>query len=139
MKIVIEKNLSGTDIGLTSTHQSGIYIPKDVLKFFPSLDTKSKNPRIKIIFKDIYGENNEFNFIYYNNKFFGGTRNEYRLTGINSFIKSRNLLIGDLIKLIRENKEFYIHYKKMKIKREINTGFYNWKIYNLVKEIKNYE
>ena len=38
---------------------------------------------------------------YYNNRFFGGTRNEYRLTGMTSFIRQHNLKAGDTVILSR--------------------------------------
>ena len=44
-----------------------------------------------------------FAFIYYNNRFFGGTRNEYRLTGMTAFLRDYNLKAGDKIVLLRES------------------------------------
>ncbi|GAB1458091.1 hypothetical protein MASR2M48_33990 [Spirochaetota bacterium] len=37
----------------------------------------------------------EFNYIYYNNKFFGGTRNEYRLTGMTQYLRAIAAKVGD--------------------------------------------
>jgi hypothetical protein len=42
-------------------------------------------------------------FIYYNNKFFGGTRNEYRVTGMTAYLREFNLKAGDKVILRRES------------------------------------
>ena len=96
----IEKNLSRNDTGETGAHQAGILIPKkpEILSFFPELNKYEKNPRFLITFHDDFGEQWSFSFIYYNNKFYGGTRNEYRLTGMTKFIRNNN--IGDRVKLL---------------------------------------
>lgn len=97
----ISKVLSNNDIGETGSHQAGICIPKknDILSFFPELDNRIKNPRETMVFTDRSGGRWKFNFIYYNNKFFGGTRNEYRLTGMIPFIRENNLKAGDTVVL----------------------------------------
>jgi hypothetical protein len=97
--MAISKVLSPNDTGETGAHQAGILIPKnnDILPFFPKLGTESKNPRVKMKFIDISGEDWNFTFIYYNNKFFDGTRNEFRLTGMTAFIRQNNLVAGDKI------------------------------------------
>jgi hypothetical protein len=105
VKKSISKTLSANDIGGTGAHQAGMHIPKagDILAFFPPLNPKEKNPRHLLLF---YDENNvrwEFSFIYYNNKFFGGTRNEYRLTCMTKFFKSCNLKEGDELILNQTN------------------------------------
>ncbi len=103
MSHVVEKELSETDTGEASTHQAGMLVPKtgDVMNFFPKLDEKIKNPRAVIDVVDETGREWSFNFIYYNNKFFSGTRNEYRLTGMTEFIREFNLKAGDFIILER--------------------------------------
>ena len=90
----IEKMLSRNDTGETGGHQAGILIPKkpEILSFFPSLNSEEKNPRLLITFHDHMGEQWSFYFIYYNNKFFGGTRNEYRLTGMTKYLNHQILL-----------------------------------------------
>lgn len=97
----ISKVLSSNDTGETGGHQAGMLIPKggDVLAFFPELNPEEKNPRITLVFEDDAAQHWKFNFIYYNNRFFGGTRNEYRLTGMTSFIRQNNLKVGDTITL----------------------------------------
>lgn len=95
----IEKILSANDTGETGGHQAGILIPKDkhILSFFPALDSSIKNPRKPLDFIDETGKEWTFSFIYYNGKFFGGTRNEYRITGMTKFIREFNLKTGDKI------------------------------------------
>jgi len=102
--MAISKVLSANDTGETGGHQAGMLIPKagDILPFFPLLGKESKNPRVKLRFIDISGEEWNFMFIYYNNKFFNGTRNEFRLTGMTAFIRQYNLRAGDKIILSRE-------------------------------------
>jgi hypothetical protein len=93
----ISKTLSANDTGETGGHQAGILIPKNpkILSFFPALEAREKNPRITLVFRDTDGVTKwSFVFIYYNNRFFGGTRNEYRLTGMTRFIISKNLKSG---------------------------------------------
>ena len=83
--VKVTKLLSANDTGETGGHQAGICVPKrqEILSFFPTLDSRTKNPRMTIVFHCMNsGEKWTFNYIYYNNKFFGGTRNEYRLTGM---------------------------------------------------------
>jgi hypothetical protein len=101
----IRKILSPNDTGETATHQAGILVPKsgEVLEFFPTLQKHIKNPRCTLVFLDEDQVTKwSFEFIYYNGKFFGGTRNEYRLTGMTAYIRSRNLKSGDAIELSRD-------------------------------------
>ena len=44
-----------------------------------------------------------FGFVYYNNKFFGGTRNEYRLSKTKAFIKKYKLTAGDALIFKRDS------------------------------------
>lgn len=103
--VAISKELSANDTGDTGGHQAGILVPKDahVLSFFPDLDRSQKNPRHHLVFHDDDGHRWEFAFIYYNNLYFGGTRNEYRLTRMTPYIRSNGLKPGDRITLRREN------------------------------------
>jgi hypothetical protein len=98
LKQSISKKLSANDLGITGSHQSGILVPKtsELLQFFPQLDSSLKNPRVTLTLK----EKDEsliwnFNFIYYNNKFFGGTRNEYRLTCMTKFLRAVAAKVDD--------------------------------------------
>lgn len=110
----ISKVLSRNDTGETGSNMAGILIPKDqeILSFFPKLNIREKNPRatIKIIEDD--GTCWQWNFIYYNNRFYGGTRNEYRLTGMTEYIRKHGLKMGDtLILSQRKNDEIYVSFK----------------------------
>lgn len=110
----ITKILSGNDTGDTGSHQAGMHIPRDekVLSFFPILDKKIKNPRAIIRVVDDAEKNWSFNYIYYNGVFFGGTRNEYRLTGMTSYIRVNNLRPGDSIILERIDDLIQIRYER---------------------------
>ncbi|MDD2620889.1 MAG: EcoRII N-terminal effector-binding domain-containing protein [Syntrophomonadaceae bacterium] len=102
----ISKVLSANDTGETGGHQAGILIPKDndILSFFPTLShLNEKNPRVRLTFTDAGGDKWNFNFIYYNNKFYGGTRNEFRLTEMTKYIRTNNLNAGDTI-ILHRNK-----------------------------------
>ncbi len=101
---IIYKILSANDTGDTGAHQAGICVPKDpdILNYFPPLDASQKNPRQSLSFYDADRKKWEFNFIYYNNKFFGGTRNEYRLTRMIPFIRSNGLNPGDRL-ILKKN------------------------------------
>lgn len=105
----IAKTLSANDVGETGGHQAGILVPKTtgVLPFFPVLDGSQKNPRVSITFEDHHGDSWHFAFIYYNNQYFGGTRNEYRLTGMTPFFARHNLHSGDELILRRERVAGY--------------------------------
>lgn len=95
----LSKILSANDTGETGGHQAGILIPKNrrILDFFPRLNKFEKNPRFHIKFYDEKNQEWVFAFIYYNNKLFGGTRNEYRLTRMSKFVRTNNLKEGDEI------------------------------------------
>ena len=110
----IQKMLSRNDTGETGAHQAGFLVPRDptILSFFPSLDSQQKNPRHHLAFCDDVGERWEFAFIYYNNKYFGGTRDEYRLTRMTSFLRARNLCAGDTVVLTRSEQGYRITCRK---------------------------
>lgn len=121
----ISKILTKNDTGETGAHQAGIHVPKTekILSFFPPLNNSTKNPRHSITFTDQSLKKWKFNFIYYNNKFFGGTRNEYRLTGMTKFIKSYNIKAGDELLLRRdENNLYLIEFEKSKSKDVLKNG-----------------
>jgi hypothetical protein len=120
----LSKVLSKNDTGETGSHQAGILIPKqeDILCFFPPLTTVEKNPRHKLKFSDGYDNCWEFSFIYYNNKHFGGTRNEYRLTCMTPFMKANNLKEGDTITLHRKENQYAISFMKKTTDKIDDTG-----------------
>lgn len=78
------KRLSANDTGASGGHQSGIYVPSGIVeKLFPSINhSQTKNPDafLKARFSSHECPDSEARAIYYNNKFFGGTRNEKRIT-----------------------------------------------------------
>ena len=110
----ISKQLSMNDSGETGGHQAGMLIPKSekILVFFPKLDSSIKNPRVAMYFTDKSGKIWKLNFIYYNNRFFGGTRNEYRLTGMTAYFRESNLKAGDEVILTRRNNQLSIDYRR---------------------------
>ena len=111
----ITKVLSANDTGETGGHQAGIHVPREqrLLSFFPSLNKEDYNPRAHLNFVDVSGVEWDFAFIYYNNKFFGGTRNEYRLTRMTRFIREAGLATGDEVILSRsEAGDYSIEFKR---------------------------
>lgn len=111
----ITKLLSQNDTGETGGHQAGILVPRDdnVLSFFPRLNPEEYNPRHQLFFTDPHGKKWEFSYIYYNNKRFGGTRNEYRLTCMTPFMHAHNLKAGDTLIFTRdEQNRFHIGYRR---------------------------
>lgn len=134
----ISKILSANDTGETKAHQAGILVPKnkEILSFFPDLGCEEKNPRTVLVFEDTSGEFWSFNFIYYNGKLFGGTRNEYRLTGMTAFIKRNNLKTGDKIFFHRLSDEKLLvkHQRMSEISASTSTVLKlgsNWKVVNI--------
>lgn len=112
----IAKLLSANDTGETGGHQAGIHVPKDgdLLSFFPTLDPTVLNPRCQLRFLDDGGTFWEFAFIYYNNRFFGGTRNEYRLTCMTKFIRQAGLVQGDELILVYEGGRYRVTFRRAK-------------------------
>lgn len=141
----ISKELSKNDTGETGAHQAGMLIPHggDVLAFFPRLNVDQKNPRTEMCFSDSTGKLWKFNFIYYNNKFFGGTRNEFRLTGMTYYFKSNNLKSGDIIALSHEDIESdtitFQRHAELRMRESVDEKYMlrnrivlgtNWKVIN---------
>lgn len=111
----ITKHLSRNDTGETGGHQAGILVPREpqILAFFPRLDPDEYNPRHRLVFRDVLGTKWTFYYIYYNNRRFGGTRNEYRLTCMTPFMRTHNLRAGDTLTLSRdEDSNFHVTYKR---------------------------
>jgi len=122
----ITKELSANDTGETGGHQAGILVPKDprILSFFPPLGIDEKNPRHHLVFYDDDGQRWEFAFIYYNNAFFDGTRNEFRLTRMTPYIKGNGLQAGDHIALRRdpETGRRFISYRRARAVQRTESG-----------------
>jgi len=103
----ITKTLTPNEVGETGGHMAGILVPKDpdILGFFPKLSSTEKNPRVNLIFRDDDEITRwKFVFIYYNNRLFGGTRNEYRLTWMTKYLRSKNAKVGDEVVLSRDRE-----------------------------------
>lgn len=118
----ISKILSANDTGETGGHQAGLLIPKEerILSFFPTLDKTKLNPRSHLQFQDMDGRFWEFAFIYYNNKFFNGTRNEYRLTRMTRYIRQAGLRAGDEVFMrFRAAEGYSISYQRKSAKTTI--------------------
>ena len=127
----IEKTLSKNDTGETGGHQAGILVPKDpeILGFFPQLEASIKNPRVPLDLLDDTGREWTFMFIYYNGKFFGGTRNEYRVTGMTAYLREFNLKAGDKVILRRESpRVLRITFKRAGIQQGVLKLSATWKV-----------
>jgi hypothetical protein len=134
----ISKMLSANDTGETGGHQAGILVPKEpeILGFFPPLDGKQKNPRYHLLFYDESDNRWEFAFIYYNNKFFGGTRNEYRLTRMTPFMRMNGLHAGDELILKRgDDGRRHVQYRRGRRSRISDDGILrlgsSWKVIDI--------
>jgi hypothetical protein len=104
------KRLSENDVGETKSHQAGFLIPKEFVKngLFEELSNTELNPRLKLKVLDLSDGSELFaSYIYYNNRFFGGTRYEYRLTGLTRWIKNHGLRSGDILQISRIAKHDY--------------------------------
>ena len=97
------KTLSRNDTGETKSHQSGISIPKNIVELgiFPDLGTEELNPRKTLDFFEEDGTFWTFQFIYYNDYYFGKPKNkchnEYRLTRVIDLIRKHKIKSGDEI------------------------------------------
>ncbi|WP_239616374.1 EcoRII N-terminal effector-binding domain-containing protein [Cohnella mopanensis] len=132
------KVLSANDTGETGGHQAGILVPKDedILSFFPQLGKETKNPRCVLRFEDLSGAIWNFTYIYYNNKFYKGTRNEFRLTSMTGFIKSNNLKAGDKIIFLRldDGRLLIKHQRTNKLENDTDNVLRlgtSWKVVNI--------
>jgi EcoRII C terminal/Restriction endonuclease EcoRII, N-terminal len=77
------KRLSGNDTLATGAHQAGPYVPKEILfEAFPELNRPGKlNPDITFdVTVDSHGVRHQVRAVWYNNRLFGRTRNEARIT-----------------------------------------------------------
>jgi hypothetical protein len=104
------KRLSENDVGETNSHQAGFLIPKEFVKngLFQELSKSELNPRLKLRILDLTDNTNIYvSYIFYNNRFFGGTRFEYRLTGLTRWIKNHGLKSGDFLKITRTDSHDY--------------------------------
>ena len=139
MNKIIEKVLSANDIGATGAHQAGILVPKseEILAFFPPLERDAVNPRAVIAFEDNLCQRWNFNFIYYNNYLRGGTRNEYRLTGMTAYLRESSAQVGDVLVFSIIDGDYYIKIRKATPQESEEDDVVtlvlnnNWKIINI--------
>ena len=102
-KITISKILTKNDTGETHSHQSGITIPKAVAEsgIFPEMTKELLNPRVELTFFDQNDLGWSFQYIYYNDVYFGKPKekahNEHRLTCVRKYIQENNIRSGDTI------------------------------------------
>lgn len=78
------KRLSGNDTLANGAHQAGPYMPKELLfEVLPALqDASRRNPDLELpVVVDSHGIARKVRAIWYNNKYFDGTRDEARITG----------------------------------------------------------
>lgn len=61
-----------------------------------------------VVFERTSRERWVFNFIYYNNKFFGGTRNEFRLTCMTQYLRSVDARTGDTLVFSRDEDASFV-------------------------------
>jgi hypothetical protein len=134
------KELTPNDLGLTGSHQCGIYIPKKLSVYFPKLNKNLKNPEIFINFQ---GENDKqfsFRYVHYNNKLHDliGRRNEFRLLRMREFFKINQAKSGDFISFTFSEDLNYIRYLNKATEIFNNSSAEDkWKVLNLkIKEKK---
>jgi hypothetical protein len=115
----VSKTLSRNDTGETGGHQAGITITKFAATsgVFPEMTIRELNPRVTLMFHDFKGRIWTFEYIYYNDVFFGKPRfqshNEHRLTCTLQFTREYELKAGDEIWFaIDENGTRYIGYDR---------------------------
>ena len=109
MLLSIQKTLSPNDMGDTRSHQPGIYVPKRLAHFFPSLNEGELNPRSIVELQSEQGVTSTCDFIHYNNKVVnGGTRDEYQITRIRPFLVACGARTGDTIEFDRIDANRYL-------------------------------
>ena len=110
MKLRVQKTLSPNDMGDTKSHQAGIHVPKALVDFFPALDESALNPRSTVRLQSEQGLVGTCAYIHYNNGVVGdGTRDEYRITRIRSFLTECGARTGDTIEFHRTgDREYFV-------------------------------
>ena len=109
MILRVQKTLSPNDMGDTRSHQAGIHVPKALVHFFPALDESTRNPRASVLLRNERGVVGRCEYIHYNNKVVSdGTRDEYRMTWIRSFLAECGARTGDTIEFSRVGDKEYL-------------------------------
>lgn len=100
IRIRVSIVLTPNDAGATGSNQAGVAVKKSgpLIDFFPPLDSGGENPDVML---DAYnahsGEPLGARYVYYNNRRRGGTRDEYRLVRISSFLATYDAVAGDVL------------------------------------------
>lgn len=104
----VKKRLTRNDTGETGSNQAGIAVPSspDFLAFFPKLP-EGRNPSVIIQASDPLGQTWHFRYVYYNNKMYGGTRDERRLTRTTPFLKHWKATTGDVLVIVKNKSGSY--------------------------------
>ncbi len=108
MILRVHKTLSPNDMGDTKSHQAGIHVPKALAHFFPELDESALNPRLtlRLLGEGVVGT---CTYIHYNNRVVSdGTRDEYRITRIRSFLTECGARTGDTVEFSRRGDNRYL-------------------------------
>ena len=109
MIVRVQKILSPNDMGDTRSHQAGIHVPKSLLHFFPALNESALNPRSHVLLRSEYGVVGMCAYIHYNNRVVSdGTRDEYRITRIRSFLTECGARTGDTVEFTRMGGNQYL-------------------------------
>ena len=109
MALRVQKTLSPNDMGDTRSHQAGIHVPKALAHFFPALDESALNPRAVLTLRSEQGFSGTCSYIHYNNRVVrDGTRDEYRITRIRSFLAACGARTGDTIEFSRAGTNEYL-------------------------------
>lgn len=139
IEFALEKVLSANDVGDTKSHQAGFLIPHKIIGngMFPELKDDHLNPRMLVTLVEMdSGTEHLVNYIKYNNRKFGGTRYEYRLTGVKRVLNLNTLRAGDSIVFVPKSVERininFIHRNRL----QLSNIRSNW---NITKERGNNE
>ena len=109
MVLRVQKTLSPNDMGDTRSHQAGIHVPKVLVHFFPALNESTLNPRSNVRLRSEQDVIGTCTYIHYNNKVISdGTRDEYRITRIRSFLTECGARTGDTIEFNRVGDYQYL-------------------------------
>jgi len=104
----LRKRLSPNDVGMTGSHQAGVFVPPSMILFFPGLDEDVLNPDAWITVEDTSGHSWLWRFLHYNNAIVRtGTRNEYRLTHTTQALRELGARAGDELELERLEDRIY--------------------------------
>jgi len=102
------KILAPNDLGLTGSHQAGLFVPKrcELVTLIQDEAWLDENPRVQLEpFCRELDHHVTCSLIYYNNRLRGGTRDEFRLTGITWLRNSLIAKPGDILEFTLDNRK----------------------------------